>query len=223
MKKVSIRQAILDAIEETDPEVGRDMPLLLKWAKKCEQSIGSALGYKRIAKTYTVTGGEITLPDDCLTVFQVLFGDYEDTVNAFYRDYEETVTQSDARITDLELDWMWMPQDSYTINPTLWEVYGDTLNLIGEYSEQDITIQYSYLEQDDRGYYLVNESHIEAIKRYIILEAAKKFRWKIFRSGKLLRVSHQEMIRDLKLDYKHAMRNARAQDGSESEFEREQY
>jgi hypothetical protein len=224
MKKVSIRQPILDAIEETDVDVGRNMPLLLKWAKRCEISIGSALGYKRRSKAYTVTGGEITLPDECLTVFSVLYGDYEDVVNAFYKDYEDALIQSDAREEDIsELDWQWRPMESYVIAPAIWEQYGNVLNLIDDFDEQEITIQYSYLEQDDRGYYLVNESHVEAIKKFIILMVAKKYGWSIFKSGKLYRNSHQAMVIQLDNEYKHAMRNARATDGAESEFEKQQY
>ena len=51
----------------------------------------------------------------------------------------------------------------------------------------------------------------------------KKYYWKIFKSGTLLRQGHIATVKDLKADYSIAIRNARAEDGKETPFEKEQY
>lgn len=221
MKKVSIRQAILDAIDDTDEQMGRYPNLLLKWAKYIEKSIGSANGYPVKSKLYTITGCMLTLPDDCYKVVGVIPGDVTDVLNIQYRDLRNPIVQIDEVTSDIT--YVWAPENITWVNPMLWEEIGDELNLIAEYNETEMTLVYKYIDTDDKGFWLVNESHIEAIKKYIIYMMAYKFRWRIFKSDKLLRPGHSETLKSLERDYNIAVRSARAEDGRESEFERVQY
>lgn len=221
MKKVSIRQAILDAIGDTDEQMGRYPNQLLKWAQYIEKEIGSALGYPIKNELQTITGCYLTLPADCYKVIGVIPGDHSEELNIQYRDLKNPLVNIDE--VSAEITYVWIPENSIWINQTFWEEIGDELHLIKEYEDQLMTLVYKYIPIDLKGYWLVNESHIDAIKKYLIYMMAYKFRWKMFKSDKLLRQGHIETLRDLKNDYNIAVRSARAEDGRESEFERVQY
>lgn len=221
MKRVSIRQAMLDAIDQTGPSLGRYPNKLLKWAKYIEREIGSLNGYKFKSVLYTVTGSIITLPDDCYRVKCILRGDWVDIANAHYRDISTLPIVIDE-VSD-DLIYAWMPEETTYINPMAWEEIGDTLHLINEYNDTEITLVYQYIETDADGFWMVNESHLDAIMKYLIYNIAKIERWKVFKSEKMLRSGHQIMVKDLERDYNIAIRHARAEDGRETEFERQQY
>jgi hypothetical protein len=222
MKKLSMRQAILDAIDETDEQTGRFPNQLLKWGKYIEKEIGSALGYSIKSQLFTLTGCYLTLPDDCYHVIGVFPGDHSTEFNTQYRDMRIPLLYNIDDVSD-EIQYVWCPENTTWISPLFWEEIGNELHMINEYEDMIMTLVYHHIDIDVKGYWYVNESHIAAIKKYMIYMMAKKYGWKIFKSDKLLRSSHFEMIKELKQDYSHAIRNARAEDGKESEFERQQY
>lgn len=221
MKRATIRQSILDAIDQTDEQIGRYPNKLLKWAKYIEREIGSLNGYKVKSQLFTVDGSYITLPDDCFKVVALFQGDWTDVENAQYRDVSDLPMKIDE-ITD-DLIYAWMPEEAVYINPMAYEEIGDELHLINEYNDTEITLIYQYIETDEDGFWMVNESHLDAITKYLIYRIAYTLRWKVFKSEKMLRSGHIMMVKDLERDYNIAVRHARAEDGRESEFERAQY
>jgi hypothetical protein len=221
MKKVSIRQAILDAIGDTDEQMGRYPNQLLKWAKYIEKEIGSCLGYPIKNELFTITGCYLDLPADCYKVVGVIPGDWVDQLNIQYRDLQNPIVNIDE-VSD-EISYLWIPENTTWVSQLFWEEIGDQLHMIHEYNEQAMTLVYKYIPTDDKGYWLVNESHLDAIKKYLIYMMAYKFKWKMFKSDKLLRITHLEAVRTYKDEYNVAVRSARAEDGRESEFERVQY
>lgn len=226
MKKVNIRQGILDAIDQTDPSLMRFEAQMMKWSRWVEKSIGSKNAYPRAGKAYELTGSVIELPDNSLQVLAVLIGDYEEDLNAIYRTVYgtqiQTTTQTDY-LDGRDIDYIWQSLNATLVPETFWEQVGNELNLISEYTETTITVIYTHLEKNDQGYYIVNESHIDAISKYIIYMFSKKNLWRIFKSEKLLRASSIELSKEYKRDYHAAVRNARAEDGAETPFETEQY
>ena len=197
---------------------------MLKWAKYLEREIGSALGYKVTAKKYDVTGSVIELPDDCYRVLMVIPGDYEDELQVRYQDFTWPSVQSDEE--DHEDDyysWLWRPAETTYVNPLLWEVIAEELQLTVDYTDQELTVLYQKIETNQQGVWIINESHSDAIKKYIIYMTAKKFNWKTFKSDKLLRATSIQFVRDLERDYCIAVRHARAVDAETSELEKDQY
>lgn len=218
MKRVSIRQAIIDAIEDGDPDIGRYQNQALKWAKKAEKGIGSALGYKIKAKTINVTGSYLALPDDCYEVVGVYPGDYEDEANLQYQHVADVNVAVDERagedVYDRDLTMYWKPMEVDWIDENHYEEMGDELHLIGDFEGQDFTLVYKYNETDISGDWFVNESHIPALSLYIQYMFAKKYTWKFFKSDKLYRASHGQFVLQLERQYNLEVRNARAEDGN---------
>ena len=128
MKKVSIRQAIVDAIDETDPSANRYEAQMIKWAKYIEREIGSLNAYPRYAKLYEVTGHTIELPDNCLQVLAVIPGDYEDDVNAYYKTIEDSLIQTYETTVgenSTEMEFVLKPLNATFLNKLFWEQVGN--------------------------------------------------------------------------------------------------
>lgn len=223
MRKVSINEAIVEAINNTDENLGRYPNQVLNWAKYIEKEIGTLKHLPAYAKKYNVTGVEITIPKDAFDIIGVMIGDYEDELNLRFRDLQTRLAKTDVRpgasADDEDLTFLWMPQERTMLNKSRWVLIGDKLNFIDEYDSQDITVVYTKIETDENGFWLVNESHIDAITKFIIYKYAKKFQWRIFKSDKLLRQGHFNMLNSLERDYSHAIRNARAIDDEYSNIE----
>ena len=220
MKKLDIRTAIYTAIDETDAATEKYMVQMMKWAKYIERSIGSFHGYPIKAKKNTVTGCSMKLPDDCYRPLQLLPGDYQDDCNAYYVGSNVAVLKQDVR--DDEITLTWLPLNSTYILPKYWTVTGDQLNLLQKYENQEVTLVYQHIETTIDGYWIVNESHLEAISRYIKYKLADKYNWRVYRGDKLLRNSHLEYKRQLKDEYNESIRHARAEDAGDDPYQKSQ-
>jgi hypothetical protein len=220
MKRVPIRQALINAVEQSEEQLGRYMNQMLKWAKYIEKEIGSLNGYPVKSKAIIVSGSIVDLPDDCYEVIAVLRGNWEDVTNAHYRKLGNIPIQIDDRTE--EISYVWIPLNASLIYNHYWEEVAGKLQLINEFNGQELTIVYQYIETDENGFWIVNESHIDAITKFIIYKFAMKYRWRLFKSEKFMRPGYREMVLDLERDYNIAVRHARAQDGKWSEYERKQ-
>lgn len=215
MKKVSIRQTILDAIEDSDDQIARHMNTLLKWAKYCEKAIGSANGYPYKSALLTVSENHISTPAECYKVIAVLPGDYTSEFNLQYlKDSNVTIHVENISDED-DLEYVWGSLSNVRISEVLWEEIGDQVNIVDQYNGMDVTLVYQYIQTDAKGYWLINETHVDAITKYLVYKYAKKFVFKNFKSSKLTRGADITMLQIYKSDYSHAIRNARALDGEE--------
>ena len=75
---------------------------------------------------------------------------------------------------------------------------------------------YQYIQTDDKGYWLVNESHMEAIKKHLIYMISKKYLYSSFRAGRMTRNNDMQMVQSYKIDRDQSIRNARALDNQEN-------
>lgn len=219
MKKVSIIQPILDAVDETDDSIVKHMNTLIKWAKYCEKAIGSVNGYPVKQTLAVVTGVTMKLPDDCYRPLCLFLGDLTETLNLRYAENGLQTIHVENLSDDEQLEHVW-DDLAYPANKQLqWEEIGDSLSLVDELNNQDVTLVYQYIQTDMQGYWLVNDSHVEALKRYIIYQIAKKYQFKNFKSDKLTRQADIAMVKEYERLYSVAIRNARALDTHESQID----
>ena len=227
MKKVSIQTAFVEAIEQTDEGLARYQNQMMKWAKYIEREIGTQHKLPVKAKAYELTGCALKEPDDCERVIGFILGDYEDECNLQYRNINTPVIYVD-RVQDTKadtgyVDYIWMPANTTWFSPVYWEIYGDTINFVNDMTGKTVTMIYNRIDTDKQGNWLVNQSHISAIAMYIAYRYSKKYRWRAFRSQKMLRQGDLAMISSLEREYSQAVRNARALDNQETPYEEEQY
>ncbi len=224
MSRKSIKHAIVNAIDETDASLGRYEVQMIKWAQYIEKAIGSKDGYKRIAKAYTVEGSEIEKPEGCVKVLKVLYGNHEDRINSYYQSQERLLVNKTHEVMDgMKIIIGWSEAENYIVSELIWDEYGDKINFLNELKGREITIFYNKIDVDEEGYWIVQESHIKAITDYIIYMFAKKNLWKTLRSDKMIRSTELMNIDKLEAKYAKSIRNARAEDGNETPFEKIQY
>jgi hypothetical protein len=216
MKKVSIRQAILDAIDDSDDQIARHMNTLLKWAKYCEKAIGSANGYPVKSSLHTVLDNHIDTPPECYKVIAMFPGDRTAEFNLQYEKRGGVTVHVENISDDTDLEYVWGNMSTTRIVEVLWDEVGDQVNIVDQYNNMKVTLVYQYIPTDDNGYWLVNETHVDAITKYLVYKYAKKFTFKNFKSSKLTRGADIQMVELYKRDYSHAIRNARALDGEEN-------
>jgi len=216
MKKQSIIQAVIDAIDDTDDSMNKHMNQLIKWAKYIEKQIGSLNGYPLKSVLLNVAGSSLDMPDDCYKVYKIFLGDFISETNLRYADLGQVTIHVENIDDTNDLENVWQDLSYASINKLLWEEIGNKISLVDDYDAQDVTVLYFYIETDQKGYWLVNDSHLEAIKRYLIYMMAKKYMFKNFKSSKLTRNADIMMVNEYKRDYNIAIRNARAEDQKES-------
>ena len=216
MKRLNIMQPILDAIDETEESMSRHMNQLIKWAKYCEKSIGSYRGYKFKTAVITVSGSTVVLPADCYHPVALFLGDLSSIVNLRYLD-ETSAKIHVENISDIDdIEYVWSELSYPNTTKLVWEEIGSILSLVDGYDSQKVTLIYQYIETDIQGYWLINESHSDAVKKYVIYMIAKKYMFKNFKSSKLTRNADIMMVNEYKRDYNIAIRNARALDNEHS-------
>ena len=224
MAKKSIKHAIINAIDETDSSFTRYQNQMIKWAQYLEKSIGSKDGYKRTAKAYTIEGSEIEKPEGCVQVLRVLYGNHEEKINSYYQSIRRLlVTRTEEVIDGVEIIMGWSEAENYIMSELLWDEYDDKVSFLNNLKGREITVFYNKIDVDDDGYWMVQESHIKAISDYVIYMFAKKNLWKTLKSDKMIRQTEMYNVRDLREQYEKSIRNARAEDQSETPFEKEQY
>ena len=224
MAKKSIKHAIVNAIDETDSSFGRYENQMIKWAQYIEKAIGSKDGYKRTAKAYTIEGSEIEKPEGCVQVLRVLYGNHEDKINSYYQSTQRLlVTRTEETLDGIEIIMGWSEAENYIMSELIWDEYDDKISFLNNMRDREITVFYSKIDVDDEGYWIVQESHIKAISDYIIFMFAKKNLWRTLRSDKMIRQTEMVNLDRLKDRYEKSIRNARAEDQSETPFEKEQY
>lgn len=224
MKKISIKQAIVNAVDETDSSLTRYEVQAMRWARYIEREIGSINAYDFKAKAFEVEGSTMDVPKNCLRVRRIVYGDYENQLHAVYRDIRGTVLEKDER-TDLDPVKVsyWAPAEIPYVPDVMWEERVDIIQFVYEMKGRTVTIFYDAIEVDNNGYWMVSENHIKAITDYIIYMFAKKHLWKTIKSDRMLRQGELANIQMMKNEYSSSIRNARALDNEESEFERKQY
>lgn len=223
MKKVSVKQAIIDAIELSEPGMGRHMNFLIKKAKYIEKKIGSNLAHPVKAVSVHVTGCQVDIPDNCYTVMSVLRGNYSERCNAEFMSHGTILMVEYDEDIDPSETFTWMPLELPYVRRALWREYGDSIHLVDEFNDEDVTIIFQEIETDPQGMWIVSESHIDAIMKFLIFIYAKKFQFKAMMSDKMVRSNYLQILAGYEREYSISVRNARSEDAREFPYRTEGY
>lgn len=223
MKKISIKQGIIDAIEMSEPGMGRHMNFLIKKAKYIEKAIGSNLAHPVKALTVHVTGCQIDIPDNCYAIISILRGNYAERCNAEFMSHGTTLMIEYDEDIDPPETFTWIPLELPYVRRMLWREYGNFVHLVDEFNDEDITIIFQEIETDSQGMWIVSESHIDAIMKFLIHQYAKKFQFRKMMSDKMVRDGYLQQLAGLERDYSIAVRSARSDDAREFPYRIEGY
>jgi len=223
MKKVTIKRAILDMIEETDDTLLRELPLLKKWAVKADARIGSYYNYEKKNYVIEVENCSADIPCGVVHVLGIILGDagcdcdvdftssmniWTDTLDYISTDVLESqvVTWSDGTANIVQLDW---------------EIQNGKIVFSSDYDGQYITIQGLSYEMDSEGYPIIYESHIDAISLFLKRKVLDREKWRLLKTGNDIRALQNELVL-LERAYHRAVRYARTEDDPITESQRRQ-
>jgi hypothetical protein len=182
-KKVSIKNAILQAIDLTQDDNLRQLPVLMKWAK---QSYMRIAGYASCHKDHiyiTASGNTAALPMGTVHVLYVFSGHVDPIVVRSVMTILETqpVQFLDGGNKVLLYSGSGLPCPI----GTGWYIHDNHIVFDCNLDGQEITVMHLTMPTDDNGYPLIDEEQVEAIGMFVELQLAERENNKRFIAGKL--------------------------------------
>jgi len=215
-KKVSITIPVYEAIEDMGLGHARYFQKMLRWAVRADDKIGSYYSYKKKISVLDVIDCHASLPCDVVGVLGLIRGDQGcdcglifDNVVQFNQGMNLAVTCPCAYTVSGNI-----------VNQCSELTYGiqdNTIVFNQNLNGQQITVQYLGYQLDDKGYPLVNDTHITAISQYIKMMLYKESITNIV----LPQVSRPDRL-DAEREWHRLCRQARGEDGEPSPSERQQ-
>lgn len=177
-KLVSIKEPVLNSLEDMGIDSTKDIPVITRWASEAERMIGSYYSYRKKWKTYTLDGCSVELPCDAKTVQGVVLGDFEGECEDIFEKFFLSGQVINANTTDtfMIIDKP-DPNQQVQIGGVKWEVQDNNLVFKTKLIKQKITIQYLGLLCDEDGFPKVGENHLIAIVEYIMYKYALRSRF----------------------------------------------
>lgn len=216
-KLISIRNAIIDAMELCGADHDKDLPVFTRWATLAEKNIGSYFQYVKKIAVLEVKNCIACLPEDAAYIQRAILGDHGcDCTDLFARFCSKRYGSGPYATTSPDVNSFMIVDigsgihDGYTlINHT---VQDNKLIFEHNYDGQKVTIQYLAYQTDCDGFLMISENHVEAITFNIL--------WKYYLRKK--RPSNEDFykIREYKTDWFRELRNSRAKDAELTETDR---
>jgi hypothetical protein len=214
-KKVSIKNVVLNFMEDTGLSHNGHEERLKRWARDADNKIGSFYSYKRKIFVLDVCNCTAVLPCEAVAVLAAIEGDYGDCCqNLFDHVYNNQATVNYSSTMPMPL---WYYQDQRLLRRMSYEIQDNSLVFLNSSMNSDkITVQLLVYETDEDGYIKINENHVDAISMYLEYKTARRMMYdpKKQYSGPV------KMIPDTKKEWNRLCRNARAEDSEMSETDK---
>lgn len=181
-KLVPISNAFTQLAEETDVDVLKMKPTLIRWAKQADQRIGSGFSYTHDYFVLDVANMEAELPYSAVRIEGIILGDVLDSCpNVF-----NTISPSVQEYNDGQIIWKWDSlNDMSTLYRLNWSIQNNKIVFQTPFTNTQITVKMLVYESDQDGIPLVPEGHIEAIAIFLQAKVAMKERYNKYKKGKL--------------------------------------
>ena len=206
--KVSMKQAVLQVVEETDEVYLKYLPLLLKWGKQSYSRINGYASFPEAISHLTITDNVARLPLDAIYVEAVFMGNLSLLPGQWA---SEQVLVDIGRITRAGNQEMFLYTKDYQLNPTkiMWTIQDNQLVFGANLEGQEITVIYLKIQSDPQGIPLIDEEQVEAIAKFIEWKLAEKENSLRFRKGQL-RQNDMYYAKNLKKEYQVLVSKSRA-------------
>lgn len=212
---VSIKNAVLNALQDTGLDIAADVPVFTRWAAWAEkEGIGSYYSYCKKIEVLDLKDNHAFLPADASYVQGVILGDHGcDSTDLFERCYNNSISSSSFDNTFLVID---APDPNATFTTgTKWEVHNGHLKFKSDMTDGKVTVQYLGFHTDAQGFPEVLDSHLEAIVEYIMYKFCVRSRYSP------LKMDHSDIARH-QSNYQRLFIDARAEDAQISDSERKE-
>ena len=206
-KKVSIKNAVFNLIDDIGGQDHKLVPVLTRWATDADIAIKSAYAYKPQNFVLTAEGCKLELPCCIVFLHAVLAGDHGcDCDVLFDRVYNRLGiakinpdSSGNFLVVDVGSDFNISRIGGRIINNVLW--FNKDVN------GKKFTIKTQSYFTDEEGFIMINENHVTAITAYLEWKLAKRTRW-----NKKLGSITEQGIRQLNMDWHTLCKEARADD-----------
>ena len=212
-KLVSIKNAILDLVEDTGTESYLLMlPTLVKWGLKADLKIGSFYQYKKNIEVLAVQDCKITIPSQAVMILGIMYGNQGCSCgmifDQIYYNYRTIVNAFDANLV------FTYSESVLGYDVVDWEIQGSNIVFPYGYPDgQEMTIMFLEYETDEEGFPLVHYCNLEAITNYIKWKLCSEKVHKTFLKGGNM-YADMAYQKQCKKEWNWSCSNARADLGS---------
>jgi hypothetical protein len=185
-RKISIKKALMNVVDETSEDVARELPLMYKWALHINRKIDSINQLTRSVTVIDVVGCTVQIPAHVEHVVAIVMGDNGCCCDAFWNLKDNTyvwepVSQiSQIGVTNIYafVDDLWEGQ-----NDLDYHIQDDKIVFTRNYTGKKVTLLTLGYEQDEEGSPLVSENNVDAIVKYVKLQMAEREKWKLMKKA----------------------------------------
>jgi hypothetical protein len=167
---VSIKNPVLNALQDMGIDVAADVPVFTRWAAWAERyGIDSYYSYCKKIEVLDLKDCCAELPCDAAFVQAVIIGDYGcECTDLFERFFSITSTTSgfSSDNTFLVIDATTQSNPIHT--KVKWDTHNGHLRFKTQQTDTKVTIQYLGFHKDEQGFPMVLDTHLEAIVEYIL-------------------------------------------------------
>ena len=175
-KKVSIKRAVQQGMDNIGLETNDMVPAMTVWAAEAESRIGSFTQYQRKIYNLTVSGCKTELPCEVVAVLGVLIGNYGCECSLQFQEvYGVAFSQ---RLSSTQ---GFLVIDGATVAPSSrasWRIVDNNL-VFNNHTEGEITIEALVQEVDQEGFPLISEGHVYAIASFLEWMFMKRSRHRV--------------------------------------------
>lgn len=212
---VSIKNPVLNALQDMGIDIAADVPVFTRWAAWAERyGIDSYYSYCKKIVVLDMVDCSAELPCDAAFVQAVVVGDFGcDCTDLFERFFNSIST-----LTGFSSDSTFLVLDSTDQNNAIqtkikWYVQDGRLRFKTHHNDTKITVQYLGFDVDAQGFPKVLNSHMEAIVEYIMYKYCVRSKFSPQKMSDSDRQWH-------KREYDRLCIDARAEDAQISDSER---
>lgn len=217
-KLVPISNAFTQLTEETDSDILRMKPILIRWAKQADQRIGSIYSYETNYFVLDVVNMKAELPLSSIRLEDMIIGDVLDRTPEIFDNIPVIYNETPGTYMGDPIIWKWssLNENNYTFYNLNWSIQNNFIVFQTQFTNTQITVKLLTYSTDSDGIPLVPEGHIEAISIFLQAKAAMKERYNKFKKGRLSNMD-LSFVEILKKEFVHQSRLAAANDDNTSD------
>jgi hypothetical protein len=218
-KLISIKNPIVDAMDQLGIDYIQDIPVFTRWAVLAEKNIGSYFQFELKRKVIDIVGCTACLPEDAAFLQMAILGDLgDDCANLFTTACSQVALSSatlnaSAETTTFLIVDMGTGYTSY-IGSIPHVVQNNKVILNQNLDGQSLTVQYLGYKCDEEGFLMVGENHIQAITWFII--------WRYYFRMKRKNSLDYGQMNKAEQEWHRECANSRARDGAPTDSEQQE-
>lgn len=212
---ISIRNAVLKAVEETSTLYLNEFPYLVLLAIEADQRIGSYYQYLKDIIVVEAIDCRAVLPLEAVDVLSVMPGEVSCSCDTVFKEAWST-NRSSITINDEIITWNWEDTSNPTFLEIGWELQDGEIVFDSNFNGRKFTILYTKYKVGEDGLPLILAPNVNSIPNFLKRKLADRHSWKLMEQGKIT-PQHRQFVKDLDYDWHRSVQLARSENGAPTE------